>query len=309
MGILSWLKRKKHKPTQVPQPVQPNGGSMPAKALLVGINSYPGYPLSGCVNDVANVANLLMQNYGFSQDQICILRDRDATTANILAKLEWLVSVNPGDRVLFWYSGHGAQYATGGTGEPDGLSELMCPVDFDWSPQHMIIDKQLVQIFSRIPQGVVFNWGSDSCHSGDLDRDLPPVSTDGLFGPLRKLWNMVFGPKVVQNKSKSYPAPDHVTTSVNLARAMNHAPKGMVNGILDVGFVSGCQSNQTSADTNIGGQACGAMTWYFLKNLRTMAGSSLSDVVAATSRDLAANGYSQRPQAEGARKDKPFLLA
>ncbi|HET7402221.1 MAG TPA: caspase family protein, partial [Usitatibacter sp.] len=33
---------------------------MANRALLVGINAYPGQPLNGCVNDVKDMAGLLV---------------------------------------------------------------------------------------------------------------------------------------------------------------------------------------------------------------------------------------------------------
>jgi len=83
--------------------------------------------------------------------------------------------------------------------------------------------------------------------------------------------------------------------------------RGFVNGILDVGFVSGCKSNQTSADAYIDGKWQGALTHYLLKNLRAIPQEKLEIVVTKTREDVNKNGYTQEPQAEGARVDKPFL--
>lgn len=58
------------------------------KALLVGINAYPGSPLRGCVNDVNDMSAFLQQTYGFSQTEITILRDDNATKANIFSALQ-----------------------------------------------------------------------------------------------------------------------------------------------------------------------------------------------------------------------------
>jgi hypothetical protein len=42
------------------------------KALLVGINDYPGVynDLMGCVNDVRNMQNLLVSMFGFASQDI-----------------------------------------------------------------------------------------------------------------------------------------------------------------------------------------------------------------------------------------------
>lgn len=319
-SFFEWLfgKKKPNKPTPivVPPPIPVNGGSMSRKALLVGINAYPTMPLAGCVNDVAKMANLLMQNYGFSSADICILTDKQATTENILAKLNWLVEgAKAGDMLVFHYSGHGAQAPTGDQSEPDGLAEVVCPVDFNWSAKFMITDKQFVQIFSRIPSGVIFNWASDSCHSGDLGREvmLAPKKIRLKYSPM-SLWDKLWGkvcfwkkPQVVT--AKTMRPPVHVMLAIGKAKAKGFAVKGIVNGQLDVGFVSGCKSNQTSADAYIDGQPCGALTYYFVKQLKANPTLPLSQLVVNINKDLAANGYSQQPLAEGARASRPWLVA
>lgn len=47
---------------------------MGKKALIVGIDEYPGCPLRGCVNDANSVASLLERNADGSKnfDVICI---------------------------------------------------------------------------------------------------------------------------------------------------------------------------------------------------------------------------------------------
>jgi hypothetical protein len=151
----------------------------------------------------------------------------------------------------------------------------------------MITDKDFVKIFSKIPKGVKFNWISDSCHSGDLSRDMS---------------------QVVQ-VPKQYPAPFDIEWRMRCAKELNLKPdRNMINNVLDVGFVSGCKSNQTSADTVVNNKPCGALTHYLIKNIKEHdKNTPLSKIVEATSKELGSLGYSQRPQAEGARKDKPFL--
>ncbi len=292
----------KKKPAVVALP--PSGDTMVSKALLVGINKYPGAPLSGCVNDVTNMANLLIQNYGYKANEIRIIKDKDATTANILAALNWLVDVKSGDRILFHYSGHGAQSGIGGKDEPDGLSEVICPVDFDWTEGHMIIDNQLVSIFSRIPAGCVFNWVSDSCHSGDLTREMMFVPTTKLG----KLWHKLsFWKETKKNASKTMPIPIHQALRINKAKSKGlKIVRSITNGALDVGFISGCTSTQTSADTEMNGQPCGALTYFLIKAIKAMPNESITKIVAAVNADLIKTGYTQRPQAEGTRVDKPF---
>jgi hypothetical protein len=272
------------------------------KALLVGINTYALQPLRGCVNDISNMADTLLDRYKFSNASIKLLADGRATTSAILAELEWLiVDVRPGERCVFHFSGHGVQVATRNwQREVDGLDEVICPVDFDWNESNMIRDKQLYQIFKRIPKGVKFGWVNDSCHSGDLTRDMPKndVKPRTIPLPIDIEWDVRVA------LSKKIPAvqmsPGNSVIGVN--------NREIESGELDVGFVSGCKSTQTSADATINGMPCGAMTFFFLKRLKKSGKSTpLSKVVSEAARDMKEQGFTQEPQAEGSRKNLPFL--
>jgi hypothetical protein len=79
------------------------------KALLIGIN-YIGTrsELRGCINDVHNVQNFLMQRAGYKPDDMVVLTDdaRDPrsipTRQNMTAAMHWLVSgAAPGDALFF----------------------------------------------------------------------------------------------------------------------------------------------------------------------------------------------------------------
>jgi hypothetical protein len=144
------------------------------RALLVGINAYPDPPnrLEGCVNDVFLMSSVL-QECGFAPEDIRVVLDDRATTANILERLHWLLDdVQAGaERVLF-YSGHGAQIPTYDfRGEVDHLDECLVPYDFDWSPAHTIRDKQFVEFYSQLPYDSRFVAVFDCCHSGGMSRD------------------------------------------------------------------------------------------------------------------------------------------
>lgn len=275
------------------------------KALLIGINKYPGCPLFGCCNDVDSVRQLLIDFFGFKPENIIVLKDGDATTSHIMMQIgAWVVQgTQAGDRVLLHYSGHGVQVPTGDPGEPDGLSEAICPVDFDWSAEHMITDKQFVATFSRMAPGVMFNWISDSCHSGDLDREMIPPK-----GMMASIWGLVTRAKSAPRRiPRLYPGSPH-GGMVKVAQSRGMTPRGMVGGILDVGFVSGCMSTQTSADTRADGMACGALTHYLVKAIRSMPKDTpLCKIVASASQAMAAAGYAQRPQVDGARANRPLL--
>jgi tetratricopeptide (TPR) repeat protein len=117
------------------------------RALLVGINNYPGknaqdlktqglwYQLRGAVNDVELQRELLIHRFGFHPDDILVLTDQEATRQNILENfkkhlIEWVKS--PDDVVVFHYSGHGSNVIDPYKIFPeDRLNGTIVPVDAD----------------------------------------------------------------------------------------------------------------------------------------------------------------------------------
>lgn len=193
-------------------------------------------------------------------------------------ELNWLVNSQPGDRVLFHYSGHGALVPNNGE-----VFEVICPVDFDWSMEHMITDKQFVSTFAKLPDGVKFNWLSDSCHSGDLDRDMLAPHSE---------W-------------KLYPVPPHILQMQKDARDMGL--KAMVGRQLDVGYAGACQVNQTAADASFGNRPNGAFTYFFLQSINSMLNAPLAQIVASVKNALQQSDYEQIPFVDGTRMNIAFL--
>jgi uncharacterized caspase-like protein len=267
---------------------------MADKALLVGINNYASAPLRGCVNDVLDMASYLVDCHNFAREDIRLLTDERATTEEIKLRLKWLTSdLKAGDRIVFHYSGHGAQAATRNPKEEiDGLDEILVPVDFDWSDSKMIRDKYLNKVFKKLPQGVKFAWVNDSCHSGQLTRALPakPKKRKILEAP------------------RFYPTPACVGWRNGSALSLGYAVTSVSDMNLNVGFISGCRSDQTSADTEVNGRPCGALTHFLLKTLRGQgSGKPLNVVCDLVNKQLRKGGYSQCPQVEGNMANLPFL--
>lgn len=261
------------------------------RALLIGINEYPDAPLNGCVSDVNEMAEFLVTRYGFKENDIRLLVDARATTEAIVERIGWLLTgLRAGDNIVFHYSGHGAQIATRNPqGEIDGLDEIICPVDFDWTEDHLIRDKQFAKLFKNIPKGVSFTWVSDSCHSGDLTKALLP------------------GRRI---RNRAYPVPADLEWRLRSAAARNLKLGGMSRAAasINAAFISGCTSRQTSADAWFGDGYNGALTYYLLGVLEKNPGSPLVQVVKDVNKALKNNGFSQTPQLEGdaGQKTKPF---
>jgi len=265
------------------------------RALLVGINNYPSSLLSGCINDIQDMADFLVKHCNFEMSDIRLLADERATKKGIIDRLGWLLNgLHKGDRVLFHYSGHGVQLPTRNPqGEVDGLDEAICPVDFDWTDKHTVRDKDFNKLFSNIPVGVEFIWISDSCHSGDLSRDMESYSKSikTMIPPVDINWRL-------QTAKKA-----NIT-----ATGMNRTAAG-----LNLALISGCKSHQSSADAVFDNRPNGALTYFLLQELHKENGLSLplSKVVKKVNSMLQNEGFEQAPQLEGNSeiKARPFLFA
>jgi uncharacterized caspase-like protein/Flp pilus assembly protein TadD len=85
-------------------------------ALLIGVDKYPsesGFdPLNGSLNDVQLVNNLLITQFSFLPENICVLPDSDATYGRILLELQQLARKStPNDTVVVHFSGHSVEQA------------------------------------------------------------------------------------------------------------------------------------------------------------------------------------------------------
>jgi hypothetical protein len=262
------------------------------RALLVGIN-YVGTQnqLNGCVNDVMLMADIITSKFGFGAIDKRVLTDASATTANIIDRLKWLVSgAVAGDTLLFHYSGHGSQVVDidyDKNEEPDGLDEILCPVDLDWR-SNIVTDDDMRKIFATLPVGVNLTVLLDCCHSGT---------------GLREFCNPFL--PVSPNRNKSIPMPADIaaraigTSAPPITRkALSpslapHLDTTHQNGIL----MSGCKSSQTSADAWIHNNYNGAFTYFISEILKSSSYTiQYGDLMDKVNLQLKAAGYAQEPE-------------
>lgn len=271
---------------------------MTKKALLVGIN-YPGtdHALRGCVNDVMLMSNILSSRfYRFKSRNKRMLTDASATTTNIMRRLNWLVDgAKPGDVLYFHFSGHGSQMVNqryDDDYEPDGLDEIICPVDLDWRDR-VIRDDDLKRIFNKVPEGVNLTVVLDCCHSGGGADHLYQYQPNGVAA----VDHDPFSP----NKSRLLPMPSDIA---NRAVGLDLKPRtrtiqtteGKTTGLL----ISGCQSHQTSADAWIHNRYIGAAT-FFLSHVLQKHEYNITYrmLIEHMNRKLKQYGYTQRPELNG----------
>ena len=139
------------------------------KALLIGIN-YTGQSaqLNGCVNDINNVQNLLIKNWGYQQSNITSLLNANATEDNIMKGIDKLtVGCKAGDTLFFYYSGHGAPVANTQNADKGEQDDALIPTDY--TKNGVIVDDWLyTNLAMKVPEGVTLWAFADCCHSGTM---------------------------------------------------------------------------------------------------------------------------------------------
>lgn len=234
-------------------------------ALLIGIN-YNGdekLKLNGCINDTKTIKTLLLNHYGYSDNDIIVLTDDTETTPtreNIENILENIVNKirNKGITEFFIsYSGHGTyQYDWSGD-EDDGKDEAIVPLDCN--KNGIITDDELHKKYlSKLPNNVNVFALMDCCHSGtilDLEYKYNHRGGTPRNGVFVRQQNKKLNCKVIK--------------------------------------ISGCRDDQYSMDAFIDGKYCGAMTASFEKTM--IKSMDCRDLLARMTTYLKNNNFEQRP--------------
>ncbi|MEZ4859782.1 MAG: caspase family protein [Caldilineaceae bacterium] len=153
-------------------------------AILVGLtqvdpaayNNWDGKNgCEGCELDVDNMTKILTP-LGYAVTQI---KTADATKENVLTQLDTVAeALTAGDRLVFFYAGHGGQQPDQNGDELDGRDETLVAYDGE------IIDDQLNDIWLKFAEGVKIVMLSDSCNSGTNYRDIRTVVTATPLKPV-----------------------------------------------------------------------------------------------------------------------------
>lgn len=184
---------------------------MSVKALVATVSEYavPQNNLPGVKND-ANYFTKVLSSYDISD--IEVLRDRNATSANIKTALAQLLNGAKAEDVrIFYFSGHGTRLSNG---------EAIVPYDCSYSS--LILDTWLEEFLKvKVPSGVMF-WGVyDCCYSGDMYKRLT-FNADDSYPKEIRLENLIFDHSPVQTSLASTGFKDVVLvpelkTSVHIA--------------------------------------------------------------------------------------------
>lgn len=162
-----------------PSPIATKQAPRGKRALLCCISyKKKKFELKGTIHDMKNMKELLLHQFHFPPDSILILAEKEPypepTRKNIEDGFQWLMrGIQPGDSLLFYFSGHGFRQRGLHGDEIDGFDETICPLDFETNG--MIFDNFINQtIVKPLIEGVTLHAIVDSCHSGTV-LDLPLV--------------------------------------------------------------------------------------------------------------------------------------
>ena len=261
-------------------------------ALLVGINNYKYpdriSPLAGSLNDVEDMRQVLMGKFEFAPENITVLKDSQATHAGIIQAIQALIAkAQPGDIIVFHYSGHGSQMKDVTGKKASGLDETIVPYDsrdaegkvFDISGAEL--HPLLLQLAAKTKN---LTFVLDSCHSGTLVR--------GDRGPQRVR-------SIPADTRTPPPLPAYsVAATRGLAEASPEATPRFA-------AISAATSKEDAFEHVVGSTDHGALTYFLTQQLRSAkGGATYRDVMDGVIANVTAYYPSQHPSLEGAEADQ-----
>jgi hypothetical protein len=266
--------------------VDPSAAKPTKRALLVGINNYKYAdrisPLAGSLNDVADLRQVLIGKFEFLPENIMVLEDSQATHAGIMNAIQnhLIAKSQPGDIVVFQYSGHGSLMKDPTGKKISGLDETIVPYD-SRDPEGKVFDisgtelhQALVQLASKT-KNVTFIL--DSCHSGTLVR----------------------GARVrfIPADTRDIPASEAATIRGLTVSESGTSPK--------FAYISAATSKENAFEHFAGGKDHGALIYFLTQQLRSAgAGATYRDVMDGVVGNVTANYPGQHPSLEGVEADQ-----
>ena len=234
------------------------------RALIIGVEKYqsvPGTP--GCVADAKAMSEFVQKRFGFSAASVKVMLNEDGTAKAIEQEFQnWLIQgTNPGDRVFFFYAGHGSQVPDDNGDEEDHWDETIAPYDAQYDGTNQIRD-DLFESFIKQLAGRRCVFVFDSCHSGTISRGIPKLSKYPQGGGARYL------PRRDQVPEKGRGLEGYTVSSLPRTRDLV-----VENGFLDkpelsrlsgVVIISAAQSDQTAFPLSFtDGSMRGALSFAF----------------------------------------------
>ncbi len=212
------------------------------RALIVGVGEYQDSSIRGLagidldVNIMKDVAELL----GFGDDEIRVLSDSQATSENIEEGIRsWLGSAGPNDKVLLYYSGHGAFIPDESGDESDGNDEVILGYSTRvvkhngrTTLEGVVIDDNIEELLNNLRSKNVLVM-FDSCHSGTASKGLA-LNLQTRDMRLERLETKSFQYKGMPQRGRG------IAVSENIKGSENYV------------YISACRDDQQSAASSNG---------------------------------------------------------
>lgn len=205
-------------------------------ALLIGSNyiNVPKSRLYGCINDIINIKNMLIDAYDYNNSNIIMLRDDKPdllpTRNNIITNLTNVINESDKyEELWIHYSGHGSRIMDINTDEVDGKDEAIVPCDYQ--KEGFITDDEIFNIIKNSKCRTMIIM--DCCNSGSIcDLQWSFENNEHSF---------------IKNMNQS-----HEVSNPNIF------------------MISGCKDDEYSNDIydNEMNESCGALTSAFIRCLR-----------------------------------------
>jgi Caspase domain/Domain of unknown function (DUF4384) len=259
------------------------------RALLVGINQYldPKWiQLNGAVNDTLLQKELLVHRFGFEPGSIRVLTENEATCENILQAFEehLIQWAQPGDAVVFHFSGHGSQVADPDKVFSDGRVSTIVPINSTLPAGYPNISGTVNDITGHTLWLLMqsLNTGNvtyvlDSCHSGGArNGSLTVRSRPGDQELLR-----VSDPSIqllASKKEQEY--QEQLLTRLKLSRSefARQRKLGVPKGIM----LSAARRDQLAIDAPFAGTPAGIFTYVLTRYLWQQTSSVPANLVIAS---------------------------
>ncbi|NJM17941.1 MAG: DUF4384 domain-containing protein [Richelia sp. SL_2_1] len=264
-------------------------------ALLVGINNYPANigALGGCVNDVLLQKQLLIHRFGFNPKDIFTLTDAQATRQGILTAFEehLIKQAQPGDTVVFHFSGHGGQVIDPDKDSQDGYNSTLIPIDSGNNSSGGVVQDIMGHTLFLLMYALKTDNVTmvlDSCHSGGAKR--------GNF--------------VVRSRSNSKKLqinPKEIEYQSQWLKRLNLSPQEFLRlrrqGVAKGVVIASAKREQLAVDASFDDFSAGAFTYLFTQYLWQQPQNQsvkriLVDVSRSTNIYSDRKGYDQIPELE-----------
>lgn len=133
--------------------------------LGIGINTYENFSdLNNAVKDVQDLIALLRERYQLESDRILTLYDKEATRRNIIRTFDRLLKeVQPQDKLLIYYSGHGHLVQIG-----QSKKGFWIPTDAEKDNTAQYIRNSTIREYIEDINSLHTLLISDACFSGSL---------------------------------------------------------------------------------------------------------------------------------------------